>query len=279
MKRIILLLISIAVSVWLAIGSIDNNLQIIACDVGQGDAILIQQGNNQVLIDGGPDNKVLDCLGRHLPFYDKTIEMVILTHPDLDHLGGLINVFKDYEVLKLGEFNTDSSSVSYQVLKKEVGGSSTEVVSLSKGMVVRLGLIHLDILHPSLQQNLNINRTKSGDSNNNSLVILLDYAQFEALFTGDVENIISDYISEYENIKDIEYIKVNHHGSKNGMTEKLLKEVNPEIAVISVGHENRYGHPDAEILELLNKYNSKVLRTDYLGDVVIQTDGNKYWFE
>ena len=112
-KSIIYFLSLIAVLVWLAVYSVDINLQIIACDVGQGDAILIQKNTTQVLIDGGPNQSVLNCLGRHLPFWDKQIELVILTHPQEDHYAGLIDVFKTYKILSFGESNTTSSYQGY----------------------------------------------------------------------------------------------------------------------------------------------------------------------
>lgn len=269
MQKIIIFLSLISISIWISVFSVKDSLQIIACNVGQGDAILIQRKTTQILIDGGPDNKVLDCLGKHIPFGDRKIEVVFLTHPDIDHYGGLIDVFKNYKIINYFNNGAVSSSLNYQVLEKLVGGSGASVASLVEGQVIRVGMIYLDILNPKLKVDLQSPNIQTNEDNNDSLVILLDYQDFEAIFTGDVEQIISDSLSTNPKIKNLEYIKVNHHGSRNGLTEKLLKAVNPDIAVISSGIKNRYGHPHAEIVKMLNDMGVKILRTDEDGDVVI----------
>lgn len=256
MQRILGLLALITISTWIAVFNIDNKLHIIACDVGQGDAILIQRNTTQILIDGGPNKSVLSCLGKHMPFWDKTIELVILTHPQEDHYGGLIDVFKYYKVDKFGEYNRESSNQGYQVLRKV----PTDRLTLTKGVKLRLGLIYLDILNP-IDGNYNKN------VNDDGIVTLLKYNNFKALFTADVENEVSDRLSEIPEIQNINYIKVNHHGSKNGMSQKLLDATNPNVAVISVGKNNSYGHPNQEILKILSKKDIKILRTDEIGDV------------
>lgn len=267
-KNIRNILVVLVVSIWIAVFSVNNNLQIVACDVGQGDSILIQRGNSQILIDGGPDKSVLDCLGRHMPFFDNKIELVILTHPQADHYGGLIDVFKQYNIGLFGEYNTISSNKGYEVLKNMVGGLEIPTRHLSKGTEIHIGLIYLDILQPAEGVN-------NKNVNDDGVVTLLKYGNFKALFTADVENEVSDELSKMTEIKNLEYIKVNHHGSRNGLSENLIKAVMPKYAVISSAKKNSYGHPHVEILDLLNKYKVKVLRTDQLGDVVILTDGYK----
>lgn len=268
-KNIIYFLFLVNLSIWISVFSIDNKLQIIACDVGQGDAILLQKNTTQILIDGGPNNKVIDCLGRHVPFFDRQIEAVFLTHPDIDHYGGLVDVFKNYKVQNFFSNGAVSGSQEYGVLENLVGGSGASVASLVEGQVVRVGMIYLDILNPKVDIQSQLNTGQSNEDNNQSLVMLLNYGQFKAIFTGDAEKEVSDRIAEMKKIKNLDYIKVNHHGSRNGMTENLLKAVNPDIAVISSGVNNRYGHPHAEIIKMLNDMKVKILRTDEVGDVVI----------
>lgn len=265
MKQIINVLVLITLLVWIAVFNINNSLHIIACDVGQGDAILIQRSTTQILIDGGPNQKVSDCLGKYMPFWDKTIELVILTHPQEDHYGGLIDVFKTYKVLKFGQYNVKSGSQSYQVLEKLVGGKGIEGMTLHQGMVIRLGMIYLDILHPS-------NGAQNKNANNDAVVSLLKYGKFKAVFMADVENQISDTLSGNPKIQNIDYIKVNHHGSKNGLTRNLLDAVKPKVAIISVG-KNSYGHPDPTVIEMLRNISAKILRTDELGDIELITNG------
>ena len=291
----------IASAIWLAIFVFpDKNLHIIACDVGQGDAILAVYGKTQILVDGGPNDRVLDCLSRHLPFWDREIELVILTHPQTDHYTGLIEVFRRYTINKLIANPIDSSAQAYQVLKNEVGGSGTQVVYPTSGMVIRLGLMHLDILHPPHQyfeeigagltpQNnggvLGVYTTKR-DPNDFSIVAILTLGEFDALLTGDIGPQISNIIAEQLEVsasRGIEYIKVPHHGSKNGLSKDLLDVVSPKIAVISAGKNNRYGHPHQEVIELLSNPPTggeiKILRTDELGDVEILTDGKSWLIE
>lgn len=266
-KNIIYILILIVFGVWISVFQTQtSNLQIIACDVGQGDSILIQYKTDQILIDGGPNRDVLDCLGRHMPYWDREIELVILTHPEKDHYGGLIEVFKRYQVqtfLTNDLSKPKFSSEGVTVLRNSIGGSGARVVNPTAGTKVRLGLIYLDILHPT-------ENFEDRNTNNYSIVTLLTYNNFKAIFTGDIETAISDRLSAVSEIQDVNYIKIPHHGSKNGITEKLLRVTMPDTAVISVGVKNPYGHPHKEVLDLLNKYSKKILRTDEMGDVVVE---------
>jgi len=291
---LLLFLCLVGALVWYsAFNNLDQNLKIIACDVGQGDAILITQMTQQILIDGGPNNKVLLCLSDHMPFWDRDIELIILTHPEKDHYGGLIDVFRNYNVANLVTSGLSSGSSDFQVLKKEVGSSAAKVLSVKDGSTIRLGLIQFEILWPSREFLANNSQkisevgsdvigafTTTGNKNNFSLVSVFSFGNFDALFTGDIEDEVSDAVAQkllYKNIKGIEYIKVPHHGSKNGLSEKLLEVTNPKIAVISVGRNNSYGHPHKEVLDMLSDYGLRVLRTDGVGDVVVETDGSKLW--
>jgi competence protein ComEC len=295
-------------SVWFAVFSYpDQKLHLIACDVGQGDAILAVFGGTQILIDGGSNKKVLECLDSHLPFWDRTIELVVLTHPQTDHFGGLIDVFKTYEVEKFLATSLDSSSHDYQVLKEVVGGSGVEVINPTSGMVIRLGTIYLDIVWPTskfLEQNfawqateefiqrqslepqgLSLEKlenvlgsfTTSRDPNDFSIVAILRYGEFDALLTGDIGPDVTDKILASGLIGEVEYIKIPHHGSKNGLTQNLLDATSPEVAVISSGKSNSYGHPHREVLDMLSCYGLRVFRTDLSGNVEIVSDGEKFW--
>ena len=274
------LLILILAGVTIAILQLpDNNLHIIACDVGQGDAVLAVYKNIQILTDGGPDNKVVNCLGKYLPFWDRNIELVISTHPQKDHYFGLIEVVKRYKVDNILYSKLEVSSPGYKVLEKEVGSGGTNVIRPYTGQVLRIGLIQLDILNSSDEQLPITNFQFSNIVNDMGIVTLLKYGQFKALFTADVENAISDKLSVIREIEGVQYIKVNHHGSKNGLSENLLKAFMPTLAVISNGRNNVYGHPHKEILGMLEKYKVKVLRTDQMGNVEVVTDGEKYWLK
>ncbi len=259
-KNYIYFLVLVTFTIWLSVFSVDDKLHIIACNVGQGDSILIQKSSTQILIDGGPTNKVLDCLGRHMPFWDREIELVVLTHPQEDHYGGLIDVFKNYKVDLFGEYSRKSSNKSYEVLRNEVGSKGVKGITLLSGTDMRLGKIYLDTVWPN-------GGVEKENVNDDGVVILLKYGQFKALFTADVENEVSDILSRNRELENINYIKVNHHGSKNGLSQMLLDTTSPETAVISSAKNNSYGHPHKLILDMLSNSNVKILRTDEIRDV------------
>ncbi|HKB88496.1 MAG TPA: MBL fold metallo-hydrolase [Patescibacteria group bacterium] len=267
----------------------DSNLHIIVCDVGQGDAILITYKNTQVLTDGGPDQKVISCLSKYMPFWDREIELVISTHPDADHSTGLIDVIKRYNVDKIAISPIDSGTQTIKALENAVGGRGVEVLTPVDGMRLGLGMIYLDIVNPSHNQIGSLSQKVDGSplgffkpidaTNEYSISYKLSFGSFSGLFTGDFGQGVSDRLALENKIGSVNYIKVPHHGSRNGLTENLLKQIMPKFAVISVGKNNRYGHPHKEILDMLNKYNVKIFRTDEVGDVGLVTDGKNYWIK
>ena len=288
-KAIITFLLLLASMVWISIFTFpDKKLHLVACDVGQGDAILAIYGSYQILFDGGPGKDVVSCLGKYIPFWDKEIEVVVLTHPEKDHYGGLVYVFREYKVDYFIANSLDSGSNEYSVLKNLVGGGATKVVNPTTGMNVRLGLIHLDIVWPSkdfLTANnvsyssnvLGISSEKDG-VNEFSVVAKLSLGDFDAILTGDIDQGISNMLVEKNLINQADYVKIPHHGSKNGITQKLLEKLNPAFAVISVG-KNSYGHPYKEILDMLEVLGIRYERTDKYGDIEIVTDGKEWYLK
>ncbi len=283
-------LILAAIAVGLGISqSSDQKLHIIACDVGQGDATLITFESTQILIDGGPDLKILDCLGKYIPYWDRTIEAVILTHPQLDHYGGLIEVVGRYEVENLIANSLDSDADAYGQLKKEIMEKGIKVTNPNQDTLVRYGALYLDIVHPSrefIAQNSTFlestssdrvlgSYTTRADPNVFSIVAILSFGDFDGLFTGDITPEAIEEIIKSGQLKDVDFIKIPHHGSKNGLTSSLLEVTSPEISVISAGRNNRYGHPHQETLGLLRERNIQILRTDEVGDIEIVTDGKE----
>ena len=269
----------------------DKNLHLIACDVGQGDGTLITYESTQILIDGGPDSKILECLGKHMGYLDRKIEVVILTHPQLDHYGGLIEVVRRYEIENFVANALDSSADAYRELKREISDRGIKVINPTESTAIRYGSLYIDIVHPSqsfLLQNSDFAQTTTNanvlgsftskvDPNEFSIVAILSFGEFEALFTGDLTpDVIPEVIAGGE-LKDVDFIKVPHHGSKNGLTKELLNATTPEAAVISVGKNNRFGHPHEQVLTLLKDAGVEILRTDEQGDVEIVTDGKDWW--
>jgi competence protein ComEC len=153
-KNIFILLVLIFSLIIISISQIpDGRLHLVVCDVGQGDATLLIYKNIQILTDGGPDRSVLNCLGKHMPFWDREIELVVLTHPDKDHFQGLLDVFRRYKVMNYLNNPVTISKPEYRVLEKVVGGHGTKSLYPHAGQVMRVGMIHLDILAPLQQIN------------------------------------------------------------------------------------------------------------------------------
>lgn len=288
-KNIYLALSLALIVVWMAVFAYPGKkLHLIACDVGQGDAILATYGTTQILIDGGATNKVVECLGRNMPFWDRKIEVVLLTHPQLDHFGGLSEVFKRFQVGRFVATSLDSSSQAYKALISMVGGSGMQVVNPTTGMVIRSDLLYLDIVWPSNDFQTaagDISRgnvlgafTSNKDPNDFSVVANLRLGEFDALLTGDIGPKVIEEIIQTGKIREVEYIKVPHHGSKNGLTKELLDVASPEVAVISVG-KNSFGHPHQETLDMLMEYNIQIKRTDEGGNVEVISDGKSWWVE
>lgn len=252
---------------------VDNNLHFYMLDVGQGDALLIKTPYNQdILIDGGPGKTVLGELGRVMPFYDRHIDLIILTHPHRDHLEGLISVMERYSVGRILLTGTSYESSDYEELLELVAEKEISISIAKKGQVITFGDdLSLDILAP-----VNLNGGKIENLNNSSIVGLLDFRDFEILLSGDAE------VEEWSSIlsqgldMDIEILKAAHHGSENGTSRKILEMFIPEVALISAGEDNKYGHPHDEVLDLLKEFEIDVYRTDIEGTVHIISDGESY---
>ena len=252
----------------------DGKLHLVFCDVGQGDAILVitPQGD-QVLIDGGPNNKVLNCLGAKMPFWDRQIEMVILTHPQADHMVGLIEVLKRYQVEKIVANNVSNSTPEYYAWQERIKAERAEEIRVKRGELINFGQgLKAQIEWPidgSYPQGF------PAELNESSIVLRFEYADFCGLMTGDAPNAVLEVMSLLAVERSCTVLKVPHHGSKNSLYGQFWDQVKPQIAVVSSGENNRYGHPHLEVLEKLAELNAKVLRTDQLGMIEIVSDGEK----
>lgn len=261
----------------------DGKLHIRFCDVGQGDAAYVRfPDGRDMLVDGGPNDKVLECLGRAMPFWDRHINLVVMTHPQKDHMQGLITVLDRFDTDYFVRSDVDHTSVGYQKLMKVVKKRNFSVEFITAGEKISIGSAVLTLLWPSGEQ---IASTKYSDVlaatteknlNDYSLVFLLTYGSFETLFTGDADSRV-DALYEYRLIanKDIEVLKFPHHGSKTGASNTFLDIVSPQLAVISTG-KNSYGHPTKEALETLRQKVIQTLRTDEEGDIEIVSDGRNW---
>lgn len=246
----------------------DNRTKIVFCDVGQGDAAYIRIKNQvDLLIDAGPDRKVLQCLGKHMPFWDREIEIAFITHRDFDHYGGFINVIDRYQIDRFIAVNSKSSSKTYRQLE---GKAKLNNIPFQYNFIGdRIKVFDSSILFFWPPEGL-----KTTDDNEYSLIFLFEEKKFKALFTGDASPKALQKLMELNSeknlvkLKNTYILKVPHHGSSNGLTSSFLKLADPRVAVISVGLNNPYGHPRKQILDLLEAQNIQIKRTDKNGDIV-----------
>ena len=248
-----------------------NFLEVTFFDVGQGDAIFIETPqSHQILIDGGPDSIILEKLATEMPFWDRTIDLIILSHPEHDHLAGLLPVLERYKIDYILWTGIVRDTNEYREWKKLIEKEKVEIIIAQAGQKIKLTEnIRLDILHPF--ENLEGQEIKN--SNNTSIINLLVFNKNSFLFTGDAYKSVEKKLIERNPDLTADILKVGHHGSKTSTAEEFIEKIAPEIAVISAGKDNRYEHPHQETLETLKRYGIKALRTDLGGDIKIISDG------
>ncbi|HOX40961.1 MAG TPA: MBL fold metallo-hydrolase [bacterium] len=243
------------------------HLKISFLDVGQGDASLISVGNTQVLIDGGPGSAILAELGKEMPVTDNEIEYMILTHPDSDHLDGLIPVIDRYKIGKIYLSGVKSTKAAYSIFVEKAQTHKIPIaVSMTGEKLWLSGEDSLVFLWPG-ERYLGKDST---DTNSTSIVLRYCHLEKCALFTGDLEQ---DGQAEMlrgcpdKTLLSADILKVPHHGSVNGLGEEFLTVIKPKIGIISVGKKNGYGHPHQAVLSLMKKYEIIINRTDEEGTI------------
>lgn len=305
----------------------DAYAHLIFCDVGQGDGILITNGFTQILVDGGrTDSKIMACLRDHLPFWDRSIELVVATHADADHIGGLDKVLDTYAVQQImsNPFVKDTqtfwdlkAAIEKEVdmgvvLKKPISGQQISFSQEEKGgfgenfggsgwnfgkkKSVRPAMI-FSILSPRVEQlsaaveNWQNPETYLSDTsqilgepveanfdhNDLSIGALLTVGEVRLLLMADIEQKGELALINSGLLTKVDILKAGHHGSKTSTSPELLAVTQPEISVISVGKNNKYGHPSPEVMSRLMQFGGLVVRTDELSTIEIVTDGEKYW--
>ena len=256
-------------------------LEVIFFDIGQGDAIfIVTPQKHQILIDGGPDSTILEKLAKEMPFWARSIDLLILTHPEKDHLFGLIEVLKRYRVENILWTGVLRDTSGYKEWTNLLEKEEAKIFIARAGQKIKWSrtiLDHLEILYPfEILEGKEFKNT-----NDTSIVAKLVFGEISFLFTGDAgKSVENELIGEYSlsnwpefAILDSDVLKVGHHGSKTSTGDEFVQQVSPKIAVISAGKGNPYGHPHQEVLEVLEKYGIKILRTDLDGDIKIFFDG------
>lgn len=254
-----LILIAVLGAAFLAwLQSYREMTEVIFLNIGEGDAILISQGPNQILIDGGRTGKeLLARLGRHVPFWDRTIEAVIATHPDADHIGGFKALLSAYTVRKFLSTGAESDTETFALLREALAANAAESLKIFRGGNIRLPYGGaLTVEYP-----LAILPPETEDTNAGSIVSRFTFGATQILLTGD--------LPDEETVLDgapADILKVSHHGSKYSTSAVFLDLLQPQEAVISVG-KNSYGHPSPDVLKRLAERGIAVYRTDQEGDI------------
>jgi competence protein ComEC len=251
----------------------ESGIKVYFLDVGQGDSIFIETENKiQILIDGGPDNKVIQKLSEIMPFWDRTIDLIILTHPDHDHIGGLSEVLKRYEVkgiIETGIFcDKAECEIWRDLIEKE---KAVRILPKLGDSIVLDENTRILILNPFES----VAGEKVSKTNNTSVVAKLVYGDKSILLTGDIEKQIEEKLVLGGIKIDSDYLKIPHHGSKTSTTEEFLDNISPRLAFISLGLNNNYGHPHEEVLARLEKRNIKYYRTDESGTILLNCKLNQ----
>lgn len=245
----------------------DDRTKIVFCDVGQGDAAYIRINNRiDVLIDAGPDKSVLLCLGKYMPFWDRKIELAFLSHPNSDHYGGYSYMVDRYKIDKFITVKSPIVSKTYKKLLEKITDKNIPVLYKYSGDKILLPKGDLRIA-PTITLYWPPKNYSSVNDNDFSSVILFELRDIRLLFTGDASPFVLSRLSNSSPGK-ISILKIPHHGSKNGLIKKFLDLADPSIAVISVGKNNSYGHPNKQTLDMLRAKNVKILRTDKDGDII-----------
>ena len=272
---ILSLLLAFNILAWIVVFDLSKiqPLEVVFFNVGQGDSIFIETPKKQqILIDGGPGSVILEKLGKEMPFYDNTLDLIILTHPEKDHLTGLISVLKRYKVENILWTGIIRDTLEFKEWERKILEEKANIKIAHPLQKIIASKTVLEILYPFE----NLAGREFEDSNETSIVSRLVFGENSFLFTGDIRKSEEKALLEQRANLGSDVLKVSHHGSKTSNSKEFVEKVSPQIAVISVGKDNSYGHPTQEVLDILKSYGIKVLRTDQQGDIKIISDGANY---
>lgn len=246
-----------------------EKLQVSFLDVGQGDAILVQTpSGHDMLIDGGATDRVLAHLGDKMDYFDRDLDVMIATHDDADHVTGLIPVLQKFQVGTIVTSPVEGESDIAYDLHARIDSEGGEHHVGERGDVIDFGDgVALYVLYPGT------NLLPKTDTNDASVSVMLTYGDISFLLTGDLPSKRESQLFGDRLPKHVTVYKAGHHGSKTSSGEELLTYIRPEYAVISAGKDNKYGHPNAETLERLQKYSKEILSTIDRGTITFATDG------
>ena len=250
----------------------DSELMISYMDVGQGDAAYIKVNGNDILIDAGPRSNSKELLEQLKAKNIDDFELVIATHPHEDHIGGMVDVFKEYEVKAFYSPKITHTTKTYENLVKAVKDEGLKTKELKGGMVIDLGEgAKFEVFTPQ--------KSEYEELNDYSPIMKLSFGDTSYLFTGDAEKLAEEEaLAKYKNSLDSDVIKFGHHGSSSSSSNAFIEAVSPKYGIISCAKDNKYGHPHRETLDIIKKYNIKTFRTDTDGEIILTSDGKSINF-
>ncbi|HSX19077.1 MAG TPA: MBL fold metallo-hydrolase [Candidatus Saccharimonadales bacterium] len=256
-----------------------GELRLIFCDVGQGDGMLIiSPGGHEAVVDAGAGGKMSGCLSKYMPYWDRTVELIVPTHAHQEHMEGFLDIFNKYQIKNILTTNVPNDTQFYREWQKEVAAEGAKVVEPTADNVVLLdpekgqASAKFEVIYPTNQKVLGWKSNIPADLNDASIVMRLTYGDFCAYLTGDLPKETLEPLID----KPCQVLKVVHHGSRTGTSARLLEEISPKLAVIQVGRDNKYGHPHLEVLNQLSQHNIKILRNDQSGTIEVDSNG-KSW--
>lgn len=240
-------------------------------DIGQGDSIFVETAHGkQMLIDGGKNSQVLMELSDVMPLDDKTIDVVIATHPDADHIGGLTPVLSRYDVGLFLTSDVDTDSEILKDLKKVLLENKVSSYFVRGGMNIMLDTdVEFEIMFPDRE-------TKNWETNTASVVGKLNIGETSVMLTGDSPASIEKYLVDSNLDIDVDILKLGHHGSKTSSSIEFIKATSPKLVIISAGKDNRYGHPAPEVMKIIRNLGIQEMSTISSGTIGLQTDGRRW---
>ena len=270
-------LFCITLGLWAAVfaESTREVLTVAILDVGQGDSIFIESPTGvQIVVDGGPDGSVLRELPGVMGAFDRSLDAVVETHPDADHIAGLVDVFERYEVGAFIEPGIPKDTLTYERLQQEVKEEGAVHLLARRGMRLELGGgVKLEVLFPDTD----VSGLSSDKANEGGVVMKLTYGEATMLFMADVSSKVEARLITLEGSElDVDLLKVGHHGSRTSTSDVFVKAVTPAPAIISVGAENNYGHPTSDVINTLTKNAATPLRTDEEGTIIFVSNGGEF---
>jgi len=244
-----------------------KELRVWFADVGQGDGIIIRTPNHaNIIIDGGPNADFIKTVDKKLPLTDQSIDLMVISHPDADHITGLVGLLKVNRVKQILITGAVGTSNTFKSLSSLIIENHIPVIKAAAGQELDFGEVRAKVLWPPKNYQFS-----SKDLNQSSIVLEISYGQEDFLFTGDAPEDVEVSLIKAKALGEVEVLKVSHHGSKSASSENFLKVTKPQYSILSVGLNNKYNHPAPSIISRLQAFGTQIFRTDYQGDILVES--------